>query len=567
MTFATIKFKGHHCFRDHWSGFEEVKPINVLIGRNNTGKSQLLDFVETLCADRPFRSDWEYDCRAQLSERWLRPHFPDNVTGGTLGGNHWRDHGSKLIGTSIYWKVANDTAREVKLDAPGLLTPARDEVLRRLVKNASHELSGSAFRRLQADRDIRPEVEDTRLDLRPDGSGASNIIRRFLLSTNPKLDRGLISHNLLLALNEVFHEDGIFTEIQVKIHDESSDENYEGKWEVFLGQQTKGLIPLSKSGSGLKTVILVLLNLLVAPRMEGHASGRYTFAFEELENNLHPALLRRLLRYIRSYAVDRNIPMFISTHSSTALDLFGTSDDAQILHVLHDGRSARTQAVSAHFDRLGVVTELGAKPSDLLQANGVVWVEGPSDRVYVNHWISLCSGGTLREGIDYQCAFFGGSVLAKVTFGMEERKDEEELADLLRINPNVVVICDSDKTSRRARLKDRVQRVRREVGQIKSAHIWITSAKEIENYIPGTVLAAVFGVRDLPDPQQFSNFFPRKSARHEAYVTSHLQGRNVDKVKLASLSVRQMKKDEMVSRFDWEAEMKEVVRKIESWNS
>ena len=566
MIADAIKFRGHLCFRDDWSGFDEIRPINVVIGRNNTGKSQLLDFIETLCSDRRFPTECEYQCSGTLNEQELRRFFPSNRSGGSLHGNHWTEHGAKLVGTQIGWHINKGVTSGVTLEDGRLLAAAGADILSRLVTNSTFKLTGSIFRRLLADRDIRPERQAVDLYLGSDGRGASNIIRRFLLSSNPSLRRDVIREDLLTALNQIFREDGQFTEIQVNVHDDNPDEGNVDLWEIFLGEKSKGLIPLSKSGSGLKTVILVLLNLLVVPKINNRPPSEHVFAFEELENNLHPALLRRLLLYISSYASKENTPVFISTHSSVALDLFGTSESAQIVHVLHNGKSARTETVAAHFDRLGVVTELGAKPSDLLQANGVVWVEGPSDRIYVNHWIALCSNGILKEGVNYQCAYFGGALLAKVTFGSGEEEHETELANLLKINSNLVVVCDSDRTSKGARLKERVRRVRDEVRLNTSAHIWITSAKEIENYIPGAVLSSVFGIRGLPDPQQYMNFFPRKSARHRAYIAAHLHGRNVDKVKLATLGVRYMERTTMAGRFDWELEMKKLVRRIESWN-
>ena len=108
--------------------------------------------------------------------------------------------------------------------------------------------------------------------------------------------------------------------------------------------------------------------------------------------------------------MSKGCTVFLTTHSSTALDVFGMSKESQIIHVTHDGEAAKAFRITAHFDQLSVVSELGAKPSDLLQANGVVWVEGPSDRIYLNRWIELYSDGELTEGRDYQCAYYGGSI-------------------------------------------------------------------------------------------------------------------------------------------------------------
>ena len=89
---------------------------------------------------------------------------------------------------------------------------------------------------------------------------ASNIIRRYLVSSSSKISRDLIRKELLSALNEIFKKDAEFSEIQVKHHDgqdaETSSNSLEG-WEVYLGEIKKDLIALSRSGSGLKTVILV----------------------------------------------------------------------------------------------------------------------------------------------------------------------------------------------------------------------------------------------------------------------------------------------------------------------
>ena len=242
------------------------------------------------------------------------------------------------------------------------------------------------------------------------------------------------------------------------------------------------------------------------------------------------------------------------------------SENAQIIHVVHDGETARTTPVSAHFDRLEVVSELGAKPSDLLQANGIVWVEGPSDRVYLNRWIQLYSDGALREGRDYQCAFYGGVLLAQVEFKPAE--EETELANLFRINPNVIVMCDSDRASENSPIKARVERIRAEVETIPGAHIWITEAREIENYLPGSVLGKVLDdSSSLPNPEQYASFFPRNEESDNSYIEVHLGRKHLDKMHLATRVAQYMTKAVMTGRFDWEDQIGKIVERIKSWNA
>ena len=48
----------------------------------------------------------------------------------------------------------------------------------------------------------------------------------------------------------------------------------------------------------------------------------------------------------------------------------------------------------------------------ILQANCVVWVEGPSDRIYLKHWIEAVTS-ELIEGLHYSIMFYGGRLLSR----------------------------------------------------------------------------------------------------------------------------------------------------------
>ena len=574
MNIDSAHFKGHGCFKEDWGGFEIIKPINVIIGRNNSGKSHLLDLVEALCEGDLTNREWQYRLRGVLDEESLRGHFGERTSGGDLPEDHWASHGRYFVDKEVAWQVTmrgsqprvSDVKFPVEFDMTTPFSPdasAKDRLIEARISRvagvllqATHQLDGTRFHRLLADRNITTELSETRLSLDPNGQGATNIIRRFLLTSSEALQREVIQKELLGSLNLIFGGDGQFSEIEVQVHDEDGGSKRD-HWEVYLGEESKGLIPLSKSGSGLKTVLLVLLNLLVLPEIRRIERSQCTFAFEELENNLHPALLRRFFRYLEEYAIREHAAIFLTTHSSIALDVFGLSECAQIIRVSHDGVSARSTPVPTHSGLLRVISELGARPSDLLQANGLIWVEGPSDRIHLNRWIELQSDGRLREGRDYQCVPYGGALLARVQF--EPPEDESvELANLFRINHNFVVVCDSDREAADSVLKPRVNRIREEVEKIEGAHIWITEAREIENYLPGSVLAKATDSQQLPHPRQYQSW--------SSYVGENMQGKNTDKVDLAVSASSLTTREAMKERFDWEAQMAKIVERIEAWN-
>ncbi len=565
MLANSFKFKGHECFKNDWSGLDEFKPISVIIGRNNTGKSQLLDVLELLTSSRLQQLDLAYYGSGTLDADSLQKVFND-ARGGNLPGNHWRQHGQLFVGKPIEWQCESkgSTINVVSLDEPTtdhISTGERRERIIRMLTAATTPIYECKFRRLLSDRDVQPEPAAVKLALAPDGKGATNIIRRFILADLPEMREELIQGELLNALSHIFGADGSFTRIEMR-HRENAD-----LWEVFLGEPQKGLIALSSSGSGLKTIILVLLNLLVVPELEKTEKQQFVFAFEELENNLHPALLRRLFQYLADYVEREKCKLFLTTHSSVALDFFGTRDDTQIIHVTHDGESASTRTIAAHFDQVMLLTELGSRPSDLLQANGVIWLEGPSDRIYFNRFIELYSDGTLREGRDYQCVFYGGSILANSTFTSPEDADET-FVNLLRLNHNIAVICDGDRTTDTgagSKIKKRVQRIKKEVKQIPGAFLWVTDAKEIENYIPGSVWAKVYKTSGVPDPEKYATF-PTSGLEEEDFVQKNLKRKSFDKCEFAMKAVGHLTREALSSRFEMEDKMISLVEQIRTWN-
>ena len=162
-------------------------------------------------------------------------------------------------------------------------------------------------------------------------------------------------------------------------------------------------------------------------------------------------------------------------------------------------------------------------------------------------------------------AFYGGALLARTQFKAPDEADTE-LANLFQVNPNIVVVCDGDRSSKRVALKDRVRRIRKEVDLLPAGHIWVTRAREIENYIPGVVLGKASDVSSLPEPGQFDSFFPRKGSRQKSYIEENLSRQRLDKIELAMSSVPHMTRELMESRFDWNEQMAKIVERIESWN-
>ena len=574
-----FKFKNYKCFKDEFAGFDKIMPINVIIGKNNSGKSSLTDILMSFAEDPEVKEalkGTEYYVEKYVEKDIIQNLFPANK-GITLGSyyhtsNAWSSHGKYLLG--LKYKFTLDSNFNVKSKdwsdskafgrsaSAGVVIPEivrdRKERLESHLDRTKHfrpnSLLNKILKRVSSERDINPEDSTTFIDLKSNGEGATAIIARQI--NNSDLDRDLIRKKLLDALNYIFVPDSKFNEVVVQQIDS------DGTWEIYFEEDDKDPVPLSKSGSGLKTVIQVLLNLLVVPEnnIMGKDLSEYIFVFEELENNLHPALLRRLFNYIENFARENKCLFFITTHSPVVIDKFGSCDIAQIIHVTHDGKTARTKTVDNFSDNQYLLDDIGAKASDLLQANGVVWLEGPSDRIYFNKWLEIISDGKLKEHRDYECAFFGGTVLAH--FEANDEVDGDAV-NILKINRNAVLITDSDKASSRGRNKKRVERIVNEMDEI-NAFSWVTGTKEIENYIPKEALETIYNKNNLPQIGQYQYFYS-EDAQNNAYWQSNIN-KAFNKVNLARNVVERLDKENMKNRFDWKKNMEEIAKRIEDWN-
>jgi hypothetical protein len=154
------------------------------------------------------------------------------------------------------------------------------------------------------------------------------------------------------------------------------------------------------------------------------------------------------------------------------------------------------QAVTPH-EIARLCADLGYRPSDLLQANSVIWVEGPSDRIYVHRWIDLLAPD-LIEGIHFSIMFYGGKLLRHLSpkdpaaGGMASSMQEheiEEFISLRRVNRHLMVLIDSDKTSAHKKLDPTKTRIKEGFNEPQGpGFAWITKCYTIENYVDPDIL-------------------------------------------------------------------------------
>jgi hypothetical protein len=148
----------------------------------------------------------------------------------------------------------------------------------------------------------------------------------------------------------------------------------EAKVTFQFGNTDPLVVGLDALGDGVAQMFYVLAYLALQPEQPK------VIALDDPEVGLHPAAVVELIQIIRE-----NFPwaqLIITTHSTSVLDAVEPSWNLFRMEQDEEGRSHVTR-LDTRAERLSLLERMGIRPSQLFLANALLWVEGPSDAIYL----------------------------------------------------------------------------------------------------------------------------------------------------------------------------------------
>ena len=566
----SLRIKNYKHIGNSYIGFDKLENLNILVGQNNIGKSTLLQSIEMLISEDVTNRELSTDTMLEFgfcpTETEIKNVFREDTSGGEIGINHFT-FGAKYINEYIsfeYQPIKAIGKEQITLsNIPGI--PQTQITSYKRIDNfnylANNYLNNKIRRlkliKLSADRNLVPEIQNSNRTVSEDGTGATNLLRQYLNVAN--LPNEVVENDILNALNQIMKPETHFERIMCQEIETTDGPN--SKWEVQLVNEN-GKIPISNSGSGLKTILLVLIKLFLETRETTNYNfepllTNTVFIFEELENNLHPAIQRNLFEFLYQWAKENNSQIFLTTHSTVPINMFSGRDNVTLTHIKKENNQIITNSALSFIENEYILMSLGVRASDILQSNAVIWVEGPSDRIYINKWIELYSKGTLKENIHYQILFYGGRLLSHLTGKVDA---SNELIQLFRANLHSIIVIDSDKTDSKKRINQTKLRIKKEFMQ-NQAIVWITQGKEIENYLSRNIFNKVYKVnKQIGQYEKIDDFLNENSRKKNIgkyYVTNKAS---------ESISIAKEMTREDINILDLETQISTIVKQIKIWN-
>jgi len=230
------------------------------------------------------------------------------------------------------------------------------------------------------------------------------------------------------------------------------------------------------SGSGMRHFLDVLIYTSI--------SNADVVLLDEPEAGLHPDPQRKFIKYLCEYASNRDLQVFMATHSPVLLN---SVDNIGFYRVLNRKGQRRIISVPAH-ERRTILGDIGLRPSDVFNVDCCLLVEGPTDVIFFEHVIRVLYKDELDE-IAVGIQQYGGDSAAGIVDG------SIEVSNITTAGQFTYWIIDRDaKPSEQPAKRARDLAAALEKNGLP-VHIW--SRRELEYYFPEEVLvAAQDGIHD-----------------------------------------------------------------------
>lgn len=524
MKIKKINLKNWKSYDETGIEINELRHINIFIGPNNSGKSNLFKYFFKLKSiiNSTIKDD-------KNGDEYLKKYYGkfNNMPLEFSNEDSWawksKDIEAEII-TEVEdeeWKYGkpsySDNINEVCLRTLHTFTDNRTVLSVMCGENTLIKIDGRAANpevwniEMQAYTDVRDSIKEAYDTLKYWEKFAENLVfidpcRHYGRNSTSVLESDFDGSDVVDKIRRINIEakkewvqykkmiDRWLSEILME--DISLELNAEGDIEFCIERGGETILSsLSQLGTGVGQLFMLFTYLFI------NKDNKINVFIEEPECNLHPDAVVKLIKILEANYLEHRF--FITTHSMSLMDQI--NDKWSIHRVFRNEKNtSKFLPCKNLIEKYEVIDELGIRASQLLQTNIMIWIEGASDRIYLNKWIKDISKGELIEGKHYSFIMYGGANLKSYSLLVED-----EYIDILSTSRYAYILCDSDKHDEEWNLKQRVKDLNTRINELRNSvngynssiddyvKLWITDGREIENYVPKDSFLQVLTTDDM----------------------------------------------------------------------
>lgn len=475
MKISSFRIENYKAIKDQTIEFGEY---NIIIGKNDVGKSSVLEALDLLLKfDTPDVSD--FHMLDESKSIILRCEFEE--VSETLKDDLAESYidGDNLTITARYTSSGGRTPDELYLNG--------DEI-----ESGAVQVDGDSLSKSDSREHINEKLPETVPVLAERDHDSATSLKRgswltklmspvFASDTLNEQKRGIRSEleeeldTIKASLNAVLSDQHPnINNVRIDIGDINLSKAVTPEIEV-RDDNVDEWMRLSERGSGVG-------NQFILSMMKSYADSElddgYYVLYEEPENSLHPSAVREMGEALREIAEQGN-QIIITTHSQSLID---THENGNLIVASNDGGEAEYKQVND--DAFEAIEAIGAKNSDLLQSDYVLYTEGASDAAVIK---TICQ----HEFDDWGSR----NVTIQPAGGGNLR---HQLENMKQINRNSGILIDSDRESEEAELGEQSALLAEEADDIDLDY-WVLKRREIENYFHMDAIEDVLEIPESPD--------------------------------------------------------------------
>ncbi|MFY7731371.1 MAG: AAA family ATPase [Flavobacterium sp.] len=479
--------------------------INIIIGSNNSGKSQ---FVRSLIKSKKFlvlNSDLHSKYNGLLTEKmpiinqnpWGSPVYPLPLN---FNIKVFLEHNFEQLKIGGFGELY-DISQSLRDIAIGLYTSKDNKAYYIPTLRSAHTLFSSGNKKIESDIYLETIEKNYKISR-----------GELLIFTGLKLYKNILNaRNAKKELRKRFEEfedflsvnffDGKELDIVAEFDKDESLKGSNSKEVIRVHVEGDGDYYLYELGDGIQAIIILMYQVFMAE------PDSFIF-IDEPELHLHPGMQRLFLEQLcnNEDLKKKNLTYFITTHSNHFLDLTIEKDNVSIYSFtprVNEKGEKQFVIKNVNAGDNEILKHLGVNNSSVFMANCSIWVEGVSDRNYIKAflyaYLESIKGNddykSIKEDIDFAFFEYAGSNIDHYFFGdLLDVQEEEVVKDInaLALHNRIFLLADSDATDDGSAKKQRLENLKTTKHSNFIPYI-IDGVREVENLLTNEIWKQVIG--------------------------------------------------------------------------